>query len=196
MPTATERKKAKTIEGPTPVPVEEKDFDAGICETTDLKSEREQIENLKSKIQRLQEDFNQRQTNLEVNLRQLRQQRDEKVAGLRSKYDACLDRGDSNGTAQCLDEIRKAHEDLTNLARKAMGADKDFSDLKIRGNELHLAAGSLYKMTLANFQQAKTLMEQAAGLTSAVTYSIGRDVLKLESIIKETTKISEVILAE
>jgi len=189
---AVKEKEAEASEQPD----EEKNFDMDIIETSDLKIEKRQIKKLGDQIARLQKDFNQRQTNLELNIKQLRRDRDEKVAALRDKYDACLGRGDATGADKCLDEIRKAHEDLENLARNVMDADKDFSDLKKRRDELHLAVSRLYEMSLSNFELSKSLMTQASNLSGTMSYSVGRDVQKLENTITETIKIAEIILAE
>jgi len=172
------------------------EIELGPQQTNDLKELERQIESLKNRVQKLQTDLSQRIRNFEINIQDLHKQRDEKIAGLRAEYDKQLDRGNADLADQCLGKIKKERKELENIARNILDSDSDTSDLKTREKTLHSEAQELYKLANANFNLAKTLMEQAAGITGTVTSSIGRDFLKLEKILSDNRKIAERILSE
>lgn len=171
-----------------------KETKTAVVETTDFE---QQIEKLRDKIERLQKEIDQRQANIEVNLRQLKRDRDEKIVELRADYDGALNRGDAAGADKCLDEIREVRKNLVNVAKNVADSDSDIADLKERVNKLHLESNSLNESALAFQTQAKNLLGKASELSGTVTYTIEiHSMFQLERTIEESKKIAAQILAE
>jgi len=139
------------------------DIELGPQPTNDLKELERQIESLKSRVQKLQSDLSQRIRNLEINIQELRKQRDENIAELRAEYDRQLDKGNADLADQCLSKIKKARQELENIARNILDSDSDTSDLKIREKELHSEGLELYKLARENL---------------VVPHNIGKDFLR------------------
>jgi len=187
---AAKEKKAETIEQP----IEE--IDIGFVEVTDLQKQQEQTERIKDKISRLQIEVQTRRNNFEVNLRQLRRDRDEKIAGLRNQYDACLNRGDVIGADKILDEIRKVRAELVNLAQNVLDSDSDINDLKGRQDELRIEIFKLYELAEKNLERAKQLTVQTSGLLTTISISVGHDFFEIERTVEQSKKLAEIVLAE
>jgi len=171
-----------------------KETKTAVVETTDFE---QQIEKLRDNIELLQKEINQRQANFEINLRQFRRDRDEKIVALRADYDGALNRGDAAGADKVLDEISKVRKDLVNVAKNVADSDSDIADLKERINKLHLESNNLSELALAFQTRVKDLMNQVSELTGTVTYSIGiHSLFQLERTIGETKTIAEQILSE
>ena len=165
-----------------------------VVETADVE---QQIEKLRDMIGRLQKEIDQRQANFEINLRQLKRDRDEKIVALRADYDGALNQGDAAGADKVLDEISKVRKDLVNVAKNVADSDSDIADLKKRVNILHLESNNLNELALAYRARVKDLMDQVNELTGTVTYSIKiHSMFELERTIGETKKIAEQILSE
>lgn len=190
MPVVKEKVKAEASEQPA----EEKDFDTGVRETTDLKIEEQQIEKLRGTLSRLQKELVQRQTNSENNLKQLRQHRDESIVELRDKYDNCLSRGDANAADKVLEEIREVHQNLLNIARNVVDVDSDVSDFKRRQHELRLEMIRLSQSAKANLRQAHKLAIQASQILDSASRHVADHIRKLERTIEDGKKIAEEII--
>lgn len=167
-----------------------------IVKTTNLENQQQQTEELKNRISQVQQEVFQRQTNFELNLKELRRQRDETIAELREKYDGCLDKGDAVGADKCLAEIRKVREDLVNVAQNIVDVDSDISDLDGRQNELRLVTIGLCQLATANLKKAKELSVRAGQLLGIASDGIGRDLRKLESTSADLKKSAQQILSE
>jgi len=165
-------------------------------ETTDLKKEEEQITELANNISQLIEDIQQRHNNLKLNLNRLKEQRDERLSELRKQYDSCIGKGDSVGADKVLKEIRNVHKQLESLARNVVDSESDFSDLLSRKDELHLKAGQLYKIRLANFELARKLMVQVTRLFPQVSSIAGSLLRDVEKVAESNKKIARQILSE
>lgn len=167
---------------------------AAVVETTDLEK---QIEKLRDQSERLQKEIDQRQANFEVNLRQLKRDRDEKIVALRADYDGALNRGDAAGADEILDKISKVREDLVRVAKNVADSDSDIANLKERVNKLHRELNNLNELALAFQTRAKDLLGKATELSGTVTYTIGiHSMFQLERTIEEAKIIAEQILSE
>lgn len=176
--------------------VDELEQDVIIVETTDLKNQEQQTERLKGKIHRVLTEINQRNQNIEQNLRGLRKQRNEQIVELRAEYDAALNKGDATGADKILAVIRKVHKDLVNVAKNAANLDSDLSDFNGREEELRLLTNKLCMLAGENFRLAKTLLDEASSLSGTMTYSLVKCLRELETTIVDTKKTAEEILSE
>lgn len=164
------------------------EIETGLDETEDLSQEREQIEKLKARVGRLQKTVQQRRDNFQLNLRQLRQNRDEKIVELRSKYDDCIDRGDAVGADKIMAELRKVRKELVNLAHNVSDLAADLSDLEKSQETLRIETMRLSSMCGRNLIAAKNLSDQAVSLMGTATNGIDRDLREISRTIEESKK--------
>jgi len=172
------------------------DVELGLEKTTDLKRQGPQIDSLKNRVQGLQADIEQRISNCEVNLRELRKRRDEDIHQLRLDYDNCLDRGDAVGSVRCLDKIRQARKELEDIAQQVLKSEDDVGDLERRVEEFCREVYPLIDMAAANLEIAQKQDMSARQISGTLSGSVGMHLIKLKRVIEDGRKIASKILSE
>jgi len=171
------------------------DTELGIEQTRDLAAQEAQIESLQKRIRALQEEANQRIRNIELNLRGLKQKRDEEINQLRDDYDRALNKGAAKAAGDILKKIKACHEGLIAVARQMKGADGDIDDLKLLNDEIRMDILKLIQITERNLESAKSMDLCVRGLLSDLS-TVGRDFDRNEKVHSDGLKLAEEILSD
>lgn len=163
---------------------------------SDLRQQALSLDALQQKIRRLQRDIEQRKSNHETNLLQLRRRHEQKVDRLRGEYDAAIDRGDSAGVDAAMKRLAAVRGDLVNAAKQVEDSETDLSDLIARQSELRMEALKFVRLMGSLTEVVKALRSVAGRCLATSGESIGGDIREVERIIEQSKKIAGEILSE
>jgi len=171
------------------------DVELGVEQTRDLGVQGSQVESIQNRIRTLQSEASQRVRNIELNLRGLKQKRDQDIDQLRDDYDRAINKGDAKAAGDILKKIKACHEGLITVARQMKDVDGDIGDLKSAHSELRADALRLISITEQNLEVAKTQDLQARGLLSDLS-TVDRDFDRHGKVYQNGLKVAEQILSE
>jgi len=162
----------------------------------DLRQQGLAVAELRRAVGRLQRDITERIQNCEFNGAELRRRRDIECEQLRSEYDSCLDKGDAVGADEKLKAIREARSNLVNVARNIEASNVEAGDLAERQEKLMLEALGLLKSTASLLKFSTALHGVAGQVLARSGEGIGRDLRKLDRVIRDAQKDAAQILSE